>query len=246
MEHLLAVGCEGSPGGWVTAECVGESPTDPSSWRSNISLSASIADVAVRRGDSKAIVGMSVPMGLLDSVDARACDRQARKLLKHRWLCVYTIPSRPLLRAATYDEARDQIAELRETTPKAKGLSLQAFGLVPKMREADDWLRENPDAQDWLYEVHPELSFCGMAGHPLDESKGSWPGQQARMRLVERAFRDAHGVIESASFTAKEARLADLLNAYAVLYAALRVAGGQHVQLGGDADSRGLIMRMVF
>jgi predicted RNase H-like nuclease len=169
---------------------------------------------------------MAVPMGLLASVDLRACDRQARKLLKHRWLCVYATPSRPLLRAATFDEARDQIAELRKTRPEAKGLSLQAFGLIPKMREADDWLQAHPGAQEWLYEVHPELSFCHMAGHPLDEKKNSRPGQQARMRLVERAFHDAPSVVESTPLTSRQARLPDLLNAYAVLYAALRVAGG--------------------
>jgi hypothetical protein len=52
-----------------------------------------------------------------------------------------------------------------------------------------------------------------MAGHPLDEKKSSWPGQQVRTRLVEHAFHDARRVIKSTSFTTKEGRLPDLLNA---------------------------------
>jgi hypothetical protein len=68
----------------------------------------------------------------------------------------------------------------------------------------------------------------------------------AALTLVERAFYDAASVIESTPLTSTQARLPDLLNAYAVLYAALRVAGGKKVQLGGDVDGLGLMMRLVF
>ena len=246
MDRLVAMGCEGALGGWVTAECVGESAAASSSWRTSVSLCASIGDVADRHGDSNAIVAMAVPMGLLDSVDFRACDRQAREVLGERRVCVWAPPSRPLLTASTYTEARLRVAELRKTRPDAKGLAAQQFALAPRIKEADDWLQDHPGAQEWLHEVHPELAFCEMAGHPVEEKKRSPAGQHARRRLVEHAFHDARAVIDSTSFLAKEARLPDILNAYAVLHAALRVASGKHEQLGGDRDGLGLIMRMVF
>lgn len=246
MGGLVAIGCEGALGGWLTAECVGDSAADSSSWRTSISLRASIADVADRRADSNAIVAMAVPMGLLDSVDFRTCDRQAREVLGDRRVCVWAPPSRPLLTASTYTEARLRVAELRKTRPKAKSLTAQQFGLAPRIKEADDWLQDHPGAQEWLHEVHPELAFCDMAGHPLEEKKSSQAGQHARRRLVEHAFHDALGVIDSTSFLAKEARLPDILNAYALLHAALRVFSGKYEQLGGDRDGLGLIMRMVY
>jgi predicted RNase H-like nuclease len=246
VEKLLAIGCDGARGGWVSVTCFGESATESGSWHTQISLRASIAEVVALHGDSDAMVGVDIPMGLLDSVDFRPCDREARSLLQNRRGSVWQAPSRPLLAAATYAEARAQVDELRKTQPEAKSLSSQAFALAPKIKEVDDFLQGHPAAQAWLYEVHPELCFRQMNGHPLDDPKRSWPGQHTRMRLVERAFPDAREGIATSSLAAKDAQLEDILDAYAALYSALRVGGGANEQIGGERDSLGIVMRMVF
>jgi predicted RNase H-like nuclease len=56
---------------------------------------------------------------------------------------MFAPPSRPLLDAATYAHARELVATAKLTNPGAKGLSAQAFGIAPKIREADDYLRVN-------------------------------------------------------------------------------------------------------
>jgi predicted RNase H-like nuclease len=204
-----------------------------------------IDELAVRRGHD-AVVGVDVPMGLLDAVDLRPCDRHARTLLRRRRSTIFQPPSRPVLGAETYPAARALVAQLRATHPEARSLSAQAFGLVPKVSEVDSWLLEHPDAQDWLYEAHPELSFRAMHGRPLEESKHARAGRRARLGLICAAFPDARQVIGTTPIPTGQARLHDTLDAYAVLWSALRIARGDHTVLGGERDSRGLIMRIVF
>jgi predicted RNase H-like nuclease len=201
--------------------------------------------VALRTG-SGAPVAVDIPMGLRDSVDFRPCDVEARTLLGKRRDTVFAPPSRPLLAAATYADARALVDELRKTSPAAKSLSAQSFALVPKIKEVDDWLRACPDAQSWLYECHPELSFRASAeGRVLDDKKTAH-GQADRIRLVEDGFRDALDVVAATRLKAGEAQLPDILDGYAALESALHVAADDYEELGGETDSAGLVMRMVF
>jgi len=43
------------------------------------------------------------------------------------------------------------------------------------------------EADSRVYEVHPEVSFCAMAGHPLAHPKKTWVGVMLRRRLLEDA-----------------------------------------------------------
>jgi hypothetical protein len=82
-------------------------------------------------------------------------------------------------------------------------------------------------------------------GRVLDDKKTSH-GQVDRLRLVLREFPDALDVIASTRLPSQDAQLSDILDAYAALDSALHVAAGEHEELGGETDSLGLIMRMVF
>jgi predicted RNase H-like nuclease len=243
-EHVLAIGADGARGGWVAAACYGESPKEGQPRRSEVGLSTSFEALVALRADSAANIAVDIPIGLRDTVGFRPCDLQARELLEHRRTTVFAPPSRPLLDAARYAAAREIVAELRKTDPEAKGLSAQGFALSPKVREVDTWLRAHPAAQDWLYECHPELSFRAMADRVLDDKKTAH-GQVDRLRLVLAAFPDALDVIAQTRIPSKDARLEDVLDAYAALNSALRVAAGDHAELGGEADREGLVMRMV-
>jgi hypothetical protein len=59
-------------------------------------------------------------------------------------------------------------------------------------------------------------------------------------------FPDALDVIATTRLAAKDASLMDVLDAYAALESALCVASDEHEEIGGQTDSVGLIMRMVF
>ena len=68
-------------------------------------------------------------MGLLETVDLRPCDKQARELLGPRANSVFAPPSRPLLSVATIADARELIAAAKASAPATKGLSAQAYVL---------------------------------------------------------------------------------------------------------------------
>ena len=246
MSRLLAIGADGARGGWLSVACYGDLPADADSRRTAISLCRTFGELVALRTACDVPVAVDIPMGLLDSVDFRPCDMEARALLGTRRDTVFAPPSRALLAAATYADARALVEEFRKTSPHAKSLSAQAFGLAPKVKEADDWMRAHPGDHVWLYECHPELSFRAIAeGRVLDEKKTAH-GQADRLRLIEHRFPDALDVIASTRLKSGEAQLPDILDGYAALESALHVAAGDYEELGGETDSAGFVMRMVF
>ena len=96
-------------------------------------------------------LAVDIPIGLLDC--SRPCDKAARKMLgQPRGTSVFAAPCRAALVATTH-AAASQIN--REKT--GKGLSQQAFGIIPKVKRVDDAI--TPDSQQWAFEVHPEVCF---------------------------------------------------------------------------------------
>jgi predicted RNase H-like nuclease len=170
---------------------------------------------------------------------------EARELLGGRASTIFTPPSRSLLVAATYADARGLIEVERATNPSASGLSAQAFRLAPKIGEADDYLRANADAQQWLFECHPELSFLALAKKGLPDKK-SVAGQAERLALLSERFPGVPHALQTFPEGSRRAVLADALDALVCLDTALRVRAGDSKVLGGEQDAAGLVMRMVF
>jgi predicted RNase H-like nuclease len=244
--RVVAIGADGARGGWIAAVCFAPHvDSRPSERRTEVALCRTFDAVAQLRRGSGAVVAVDVPIGLLEAVDLRPCDREARELLGPRRSTVFAPPSRPLLQAATYADARQVVANARVTQPAAKGLSAQAFGLTPKIREVDGWVRQCPEAQTWLYECHPELSFRALAGGRVLDAKTTPQGRAQRRELVVDKFPDARDVIGRTKLRAGDADVIDILDAYAALASALRVARGDHQVLGGEPDASGLAMRIV-
>ncbi len=100
------------------------------------------------------VIAIAIPIGLLDKPQpgGRACDRQARQLLGRRASGIFPPPSRPLLKAARYDQVRSQ------------GLSIQSFSIFPKIREVDRLM--TPEAQRRVHEAHPGVGVCRTRRRP--------------------------------------------------------------------------------
>jgi predicted RNase H-like nuclease len=242
MTRLLAIGADGARGGWLTALAYGTSLGDVE--RVELQLAADFeALVALRT--SAVPMAVDIPMGLLDTVALRPCDAKARELLGKRASTVFEPASRPLLSAVSHEEVRLKTTKARETDAAARGLSVQAYGIVPKMREADRFLQANPEAQEWLWEVHPELSFWAMPEGKVLRSKTSVGGVGERLKLLCDRF---PGVVEALiAFEPgnRDAQMPDALDALVCLDTALHVATDDSEEFGGETDSTGLAMRMV-
>lgn len=120
-------------------------------------------------GHGSRVVGIDMPLGLLES-GWREADRAARGLLGPRRSSVFAIPPRAVWEQASYQAASQRCRELT-----GQGLSIQAWGLRTRLLEAD---RFRGSCGYPLYEIHPELAFCALAGAPLADSKHTVAGRE--------------------------------------------------------------------
>jgi predicted RNase H-like nuclease len=167
-----AVGLDGCADGWVAVELVDGRVR-------RVEVAARLLDVLAREAEPVSAAA-DVPIGLLDG--PRDADAAARRLLPGRASSVFSTPPRAVVeawRAGTVATHAEASALTRDVT--GKGLSQQAWRLVPKIAEADEVVAGGTG----LLEVHPEVAFAVAAGEPLPR-KRSWAGLSARRGLLAR------------------------------------------------------------
>jgi predicted RNase H-like nuclease len=163
-----------------------------------------------------------MPIGLPDA-GQRACDVEARTLLGARRSSVFATPVRATLDATDYADAL-----ARHRTADGRGLSKQAYNLLPKIRELDAHATDQR-----LHESHPELAFARLLGHPADHPKRSAEGRAERLAAL--------GL--TAISRLRGAAADDVLDALALVHTARHIAAGAGNRLGdGARDAREIAM----
>jgi predicted RNase H-like nuclease len=161
-----------------------------------------------------AVVAVDMPIGLPDRGYRRA-DVLAREAIGALWPSVFMTPVREALLAADHAAAS---ARNRELT--GYGISIQAFGLKPKLLQVEQWARQTTVR---VVETHPELCFARLAGAPLTARKSSWAGAEQRRSLLTSAGLSLTGKLGDAG---AQAGVDDVLDAGAAAWAAQRVLHG--------------------
>ncbi len=226
------VGIDGCRGGWLCVQAAADGAGPP-----RARLLADLAELG--NGGAIRQVAVDMPIGLSEA-GPRPCDRAARRLLGHpRGTSVFPAPIRPMLAAASHAEA---CAIGRQCD--GLGLTIQAWNLLPRIRQLDGLLRSGALAPGLVREAHPELIFRLWAGRPLAHGKRSAAGRAERRALVER---DRPGAVEACArqLPAGGWAMDDLLDALACLHAAGRLVRGEALVLGGERDGCGLAMEIV-
>jgi predicted RNase H-like nuclease len=161
-----------------------------------------------------AVVAIDMPIGLPDRGDRRA-DVMARASIGPLWPSVFMTPVRQALLAADHAAAS---AINRQFT--GHGISVQAFGLKPKLFQVERWVHKTAIR---VVEIHPEVCFAKLAGAPLTVRKSSWAGAERRRALLAsagiRLTADLHGAGACAGVD-------DVLDAAAAAWAARQVLRG--------------------
>ncbi len=187
------------------------------------------------------ILGLDIPIGLPDS-GPRACDLQARELLgPGRESSVFPAPIRCLLKAQTYAEACTLGLQA-----DGRKISRQTWGILPKIRDVDALMRPDSFLQQRVHEVHPEVCFRLLSGHPMRHNKKRKPGQEDRLRALEPWFGSSlHEAM--AQRIPLGCALDDLLDAFAACWTAERIYFRQALTLPPDPprDFAGLRMEII-
>ena len=149
-----------------------------------------------------------------------------------RGTSVFAAPCRESLSAKNHSDA--SATNLRIT---GRGLSRQAWGIAPKIKQVDDAIR--PECQQWVVEVHPEVCFWALAGgRPMTHRKKISDGVNERLALLRNVFPeiDQH-LLHRRLGVAKD----DLLDAAVAAWTALRLSYGQARRVSEpERDSKGL------
>ena len=139
---------------------------------------------------------------------------------------------------------RGALAANRRSSAARLGISIECFGLFPRLREVDEALSAAPALAERVTEIHPELSFRALAGGAagLVEPKRSPRGLARRAALLRPVF-----LRVSRTLRTRMSRVAadDVLDAHAVAWSAARVARDTAVCLPArpaPRDARGLPM----
>ncbi|MBI3077862.1 MAG: DUF429 domain-containing protein [Deltaproteobacteria bacterium] len=200
-----------------------------------------IRELLARR-PAPAMIGIDIPVGLSEG-PARACDQEARALLgRPRASSVFPAPIRPALKARSY---RDALMLTRRRT--GRGISRQAFGILPKVREVDHLM--TPWRQDRMREVHPEVCFWALnGGRALRHGKRTAFGRRERLKLLRRRFPAEDFAGRLNRWPRRAVAVDDVLDAFVVAWTAAQVLRGRYERIPEQPlrDARGLRMEIVY
>ncbi len=156
------------------------------------------------------VIGVDIPIGHV-ACGTRRADVEARGFVGARASSVFAAPPAEVLDAASYAEANELLMVMG-----VQMLSRQAWALVPKIVEA----ATVAEADARVFEVHPEVSFCELAGECVAWSKKSWNGLLLRRRLLTEASVVLPNVISEVAGAVSD----DIVDAAVAAWSARRIA----------------------
>lgn len=234
---MRVAGIDGCRGGW----CLVTGTGSPRALKIEVGAYPTFK-TAIDAVKDAAHIAVDIPIGL-GARGGRACDLLARQALGARWMCVFPAPPRPVLAAATYAEANRLHRDL-----SGKGLSRQAFGIMPKIAEVDGYLRARPGMAERVWEVHPETCFAALnGGAPLMIRKTAKDGLRARRTLLRRFVPGLDAAVARAldSYRRSVLKEDDVLDAVVACVTAANWAPKATIMAKGEErDACGLPMQM--
>jgi predicted RNase H-like nuclease len=215
---VLVAGVDGYRKGWVAVSL------DPSG-DVEVSTHADFAEVLSLRAK---VIAVDIPIDP-PGLGTRPTDAAARAFVgPGRASSIFPTPPRAALEARTFAEA----CEIARTIT-GKAISQQAFALGRKILE----VHALADVDERVVEMHPEVSFCELAGGRIVESKHTPEGLERRRALLAEAGIRLPGAVPGVPE-------ADLLDAAVGAWTAARYASGKAAAFPAEhTDRLGAIWR---
>ncbi len=230
-KDTLCIGVDGCTGGWIAAIL--------ENGKLRHERHPSLRELT-RRCPSFSCLLIDMVIGLRNSPQQIRPDDLARKELGWRGSTVFPVPSR----AAVYAENEEEQKKANLLT-LGKSLSRQTINIIPKIRELDEFLEENPAYRTCIFESHPELDFARLNGSVLMSRKKEDDGIHERVAVLRKHLPDLS--VEGLQSKAKELKcnIDDIVDATCLAVTASLAASGQCETIPAcpEQDERGLYMR---
>jgi len=180
-------GVDGCKAGWIAVTATLESFGKPEV-KVFTSVAALIAELA-----PKSLIAIDMPIGLPERAirGGREPDWAARQFLGRQRASIFPVPSRRTVYACANGYPPLCIIAQDTSDPPRKP-SRQIFGILHRIRQVDEILRQQPELGERVFEVHPEVSFQVInSDEPLPERKKvkgriNPNGMQLRKKLLEK------------------------------------------------------------
>jgi predicted RNase H-like nuclease len=186
---------------------------------------------------------VDMPIGLpSEQTPLRVCEGLARKVLGKRRSSVFPVPARSVLTMPSYEAANAENRRVLGT-----GLSRQSWNIVPKIREADDFLRGSGDEK--IHEMHPEVAFWALNGKtPMRHNKRKQAGLDERLAVLERHYSKAAECFDCArrAFLKRDVASDDIVDAMVGAVTAMQHPELESFPAKPPCDDEGLEMKMVY
>jgi len=156
---------------------------------------------------------------------------------------VFPAPCRTAIYAESYERAN--VINKKMT---GRGLSLQTWNIIPKIREVDMLLSNDESARLKVREIHPEICFWALAGYPMEHSKKRREGLLERIQVLKSIYPHTDDIIRQALSTYRRREVArdDILDALsAAVTAMVGVQKLVSISEEPEFDSRGLRMEIM-
>lgn len=165
------IGVDGCKGGWIA------SVYDRGSFE--IKKYSSVEElVEANKNYDELLIDMVI--GLQSNKNEVRPDNAARALIPGRTSTIFAVPARQ----AVYADTREQIREANKNA-LGKDLPAQAIAIIPKMRELDEFLQNNPTHKNKLKESHPEVCFSRLNGSVVMSRKADGEGITERVGIIK-------------------------------------------------------------
>ena len=237
---LPYIGVDGCAGGWL---CVALG--DGGEWR--VRLLADNEPLGELARHARLML-IDMPIGLpgSNSSGQRQCDVAARRLLgRPRASSVFPVPSRATMSATSYSEAL-----LLNRQHTGRGISKQAWNIVPKIVQIDRLLQARPELKTCLRECHPEVCFWALNGQrAMAFNKKTSEGRDERLHILMSLLPQTQNIFEHAMQNYRRRTVAsdDVIDAMVVALTAR--LGHNRLHLLPEkppSDDTGLSMEIVY
>ncbi|EDT73544.1 DUF429 domain-containing protein [Clostridium butyricum] len=183
LNKYSCVGIDVCKGKWI-AVCISENGFDVGKFNT--------IDEICRKYENADRIIVDMPIGLLDDNSRQRPESEARKYLKGKTSSIFNTPCR----SAVYSDDYESACRLNKEV-LGVGLAIQSYAICSKIREVDEFLRDNPKWKNRLLEAHPEICFAKLNGDKaVIENKTKEDGQKKRLEILKKYYSDSKRVVE--------------------------------------------------